>query len=367
MVNGTKPLSEKENTIQEFTVMFWNSKVIIEKEAIPLGLISTEVLNYPDEKLSELQALSASALEFICDELYNPNTKKDIIFANRVQDKLNEVLDCIFELPLFNRLNLDLDLAKSLIPTTFNRFPEEFEQLIKPKTLENQIFTEYLFKLGYLPEELHSFKTYVSVLLDFYFERLKLRNSQYYAIGLYDFFGNTQLQQEIAASLPPSPFQIFHQTCGAMIEFTTMPNPDNIKDYIIAERTVFNRLGEFLHVDFFRGLMHGHTPRRCKNCGNFFLLSDGYSTIYCNQIAPGETTKTCQKVGAHRTAARGENKTPERKLYDLVYNRLKARHQRKTLSDDEWNKAVAQAWEYKEQAESGKLQYYELEELYKKM
>jgi hypothetical protein len=82
---------------------------------------------------------------------------------------------------------------------------------------------------------------------------------------------------------------------------------------------------------------------------------------------PEKPLKTCQKVGAHRTAARGENKAPERKLYDLVYNRLKARHQRKTMSDDDWNKTVALAWEYKEQAESGELQYYELEELYKKM
>jgi hypothetical protein len=119
------------------------------------------------------------------------------------------VTTSIFELPLFNRLKPDRDLAKSLISTTFNRFPEEFEQLIKPKTLENQIFTEYLLKMGYLPKELYSFKTYASVLLYFYFVRLKFRNSQYYAIGLYDFFGNTQLQQEIAASLPLSPLSDF--------------------------------------------------------------------------------------------------------------------------------------------------------------
>ena len=366
-MNITKRLSEKKNTIQEFTVMFWNSKVIIEKEAIPLGLISTEILNYPDEKLLKIRSLSNSILESVHGELYNPNTKKDIILANRVQEKINNVLECVFELPLFNRLQLDRALAKSLLSAAFNRFPKEFKQMITPKTPENQIFTEYLLKLAYIPEGLHSFKIYVSVMLDFCFERLKLRNTQSYALGLYDFFSNAQLQQEISASLPPSPFQFYNQTCVAMIEFTTMPNPDNMQEYIIAERTVLDSLGAFLHMDFFRGLMHGHTPRRCKNCGHFFLLSDAYNTVYCNRIAPGETTKTCQKVGAHRTAAKGKNKTPERKLYDVVYNRLKARHQRKTMSDDEWNSAVALAWEYKGQAERGELQYYELEELYKKM
>ena len=152
-----------------------------------------------------------------------------------------------------------------------------------------------------------------------------------------------------------------------MLEITTMPNPNDKMQYIIAERMVFHRLGEFLHVDFFRGLMHGHSPRRCKNCGRFFLLTEGYNAVYCNRIAPGDTVKTCQRVGAHRTAAKGENKTPERKLYDQVYNRLKTRHQRKKISTDEWNKAVALAWNYKEKADKGEIKFFELEEIYKKV
>ena len=70
-----------------------------------------------------------------------------------------------------------------------------------------------------------------------------------------------------------------------MIEYTTMPNTDNEKEYIIAERMVFDSIGAFLHVDFFRGLIHGNAPRRCHNCGRFFLLSDGYDTRYCYNIA----------------------------------------------------------------------------------
>ena len=48
---------------------------------------------------------------------------------------------------------------------------------------------------------------------------------------------------------------------------------------MIAERMVFDSLGAFLHVDFFRGLMHGNAPRRCHNCGRFFLLTGGYDTL----------------------------------------------------------------------------------------
>lgn len=366
MYKGTKKLSEKENSIQEFTVLFWDDHVIADN--IPLGLISTEVLDYPDHKLLELRRQLNSLMELMKTKLFHPDIKKDLVLVTAVQHKLNEVLDYVFEMPLFRLLDMDKVLAKSMLVTAYENYPEEFQQMIIPGTPENTIFIEYLLKLVSIPDELHSFKTYTASLLDLYFERLKQRSKESYAVGVYDFFSNTQMLNMIAASLPPSPFQSYRQTCNAMIEFTTMPHPERKKEYIIAEQMVFHHLGEFLHVDFFRGLMHGHTPRRCRNCGQFFLLTEGYNSMYCNRTAPGETEKTCQKVGAHRTASEKQKyKSPERKLYDAVYNRLKTRHHRKKLSVDEWNKAVALAWEYKEKAERGELQFHELEEIYMKM
>jgi hypothetical protein len=368
MTEGTKRLSEKENSIQEFTVLFWNDHLFAESKTIPIGLISTEVLDYPEDKLLELRRNLNRLLQLMQTKLFHPDIKKDLVLATAVQHKLNEVLDFIFEMPLFRFLNMDKPMARSVLLTAFEKYPEEFQKMITRGTPEYTIFMEYLLKLVSIPDELISFKAYTASLLDMYFERLKQRSKESYAVGVYDFFSNTQMLNMIAASLPPSPFQSYRQTCNAMIEFTTMPHPERKKEYIIAERMVFHHLGEFLHVDFFRGLMHGHSPRRCRNCGQFFLLTEGYNSMYCNRIAPGETEKTCQKVGAHRTAAENQKyKSPERKLYDAVYNRLKTRHHRKKLSDDEWNKAVALAWEYKEKAEKGELQFHELEKIYMKM
>lgn len=59
-------------------------------------------------------------------------------------------------------------------------------------------------------------------------------------------------------------------------------------------------------------------PRRCHNCGKYFLLTNGYNTCYCNNIAPGETERTCRKVGpterslrAKRTGLRPRRSTTE--------------------------------------------------------
>ena len=87
------------------------------------------------------------------------------------------------------------------------------------------------------------------------------------------------------------------------------------------------------------------------NCGRYFLLTNGYHTCYCNNIAPGETKRTCRKVGAHRKANHPQGLSPAGVEYRKVYNRLKARKQRGKISRDEWNTFVSQIQEVLDMAE----------------
>ena len=130
------------------------------------------------------------------------------------------------------------------------------------------------------------------------------------------------------------------------VSFVPMMHPTEEGAVFIAEKATFDTLMGFLQTEFYRGLAMGNAPRRCHNCGRYFLLTAGYNTCYCNNIAPGETARTCRKVGAHRKEAQGkENRTPAQKEYDRTYNRLKVRKQRGKISKDEWNTAVAKAQE----------------------
>jgi hypothetical protein len=251
-----------------------------------------------------------------------------------------------------------------ILPIAFEENHARFLKTATPGTDECEWFEIYLYKLATLADEAISFKVYVSVMLDIFFENLNRRDSEQYAIGVYNFLSHSETHREIAAALPSTPFTFFKQTRNAQMEYTTLPNPENKKQYMIGEQLEFGNYVSFFHVDLFRGLMHGNTPRQCRNCRRFFLLATGYDAIYCNRIAPGETVKTCRKVGAHRKAANPEGKTPAQKMYNTVYNRLKQRHLRKKITHDEWNAAVAIALELKNRAERGELSDWELQELY---
>jgi len=109
-------------------------------------------------------------------------------------------------------------------------------------------------------------------------------------------------------------------------------------------------------MDFFRGLAKGNAPRRCHNCGRFFLLTVGYDICYCNNIAPGELTRTCRRIGAHiKEAEKIKARSPVQREYAKAYNRLKTRKSRGKISTDEWNASVAKAMEIRGMAKRGEI------------
>ena len=53
--------------------------------------------------------------------------------------------------------------------------PEEFQKAVTPGTPENEALSSFFGKLFRLPDELLCFQSYVSTMLDFYFEPLRRR------------------------------------------------------------------------------------------------------------------------------------------------------------------------------------------------
>ena len=109
----------------------------------------------------------------------------------------------------------------------------------------------------------------------------------------------------------------------------------------IAERMPFEKLSSFLYVDFYKGMAAGNLPRHCAYCGRWFLTVGGYNTMYCNREIPGAKDKTCRMIGAHERKKAANQSSEARKEYSRIYNKLKARKQRGTISTDLWNQQVA--------------------------
>ena len=335
--------SEFTYTYDQFTVFFYGDKVFVGGREYPIGQCCMDILNLDEAVLDEI---SQRVREFVPSAMDLLKEKTDSAAA-LAQERLNAVWELIFSLPVYRDLKMDEPCNYH----TFQRLMADKEKWAQVQDVTSAGYAKYqgmLMELICFAEGLHSFRQLIDMMAGKYLEPLKLRNSSAYAEA-YSYF----YMQMFSAGV-----QVFgddfEQGIPVEVSFVPMMHPTEEGKIFIAEKAMFNSLIDCLQAEFYRGLAMGERPRRCHNCGRYFLLTFGYNTCYCNNIAPGETARTCRKVGAHRKEAHG-NCTPAQKEYRKVYNRLKARKQRGKISEDEWNTAVARAQELVAQSERGEL------------
>jgi len=85
-----------------------------------------------------------------------------------------------------------------------------------------------------------------------------------------------------------------------------------------------------------KGLQKGFVPKRCANCGRWFLQEPGMTYNYCSQIAPGETELTCRDIGS-RVSFRDKVKNNEIwKIHQRAYKKYFARTKKGTMTKTEF-------------------------------
>ena len=337
-------------TYDQFTVFFHGDHVFVGGQDFPMGQCCVDNMNLDEATLTEI-AQRVLALLPPAQALLTEKTDRA---AASAQEKLNAVWDAIFALPVYRELRMD----KACNYHTFERLMadrERWAQVLDPASEGRAAYLEMLEGLAGFAEDLRAFRQQVEALTALYFEPLKRRNSGTYAQAYSYFYGDMVV---MTARVLQEDFQ---QSASMEVSFVPMLHPTEEGQVFVAEKATFHSLTDFLRTEFYRGFALGNAPRRCHNCGKYFLLTAGYNTCYCNNLAPGETERTCRKVGAHRKEAREKaGRTPAQKEYTRTYNRLKARKQRRKISLDEWNAAVAKAQALLDQSERGKLTDEEL-------
>lgn len=107
----------------------------------------------------------------------------------------------------------------------------------------------------------------------------------------------------------------------------------------IVERMYFDRLLDFVYVEFMKGLQKGFVPKRCANCGRWFLQAPGATFAYCAGPAPEDPGKTCREIGA---ASSFKDKVANNEVWQVqqrAYKKYYARTMRKDMT-----KAEFEAW-----------------------
>ena len=337
-------------TYDQFTVFFYGGHTYLSEKELPIGQCCVDVMNVEDSVLDEIDRRVKEFIPLAQALL----TEKTDSAAALAQENLNAVWDAVFALPVYRDLKMDEECNYHALQRLMAD-GEKWAQVQDPSSEGYEMYQRMLLGLASFTASLRRFRQQITVITERYFEPLKRRSSGAYAEA-YSYFYSDMIYADALLFR-----EEFEQSFPMEVSFVPMMHPTEEGKVFVAEKAVFTSLTDFLLTEFYRGLAIGNAPRRCHNCGRYFLLTAGYNTCYCGNIAPGETERTCRKVGAHRKEAQNQaGETPERKEYRRTYNRLKQKKLRGKISADEWNGAVAQAQELLAQAESGELGEEEL-------
>lgn len=135
---------------------------------------------------------------------------------------------------------------------------------------------------------------------------------------------------------------------------------------ILCEAYSFDSLGAFLYLDLFCGLKSGYIPKRCPNCGKYFLLQGGKFSDYCERPLTDDNTKTCRDVGARKKYDDKCKTDPVWLTYNRAYKAHYARYMKKKMTTAEFEQWSAYAVELRTEALKGRLDFDEYSALIKK-
>ena len=112
----------------------------------------------------------------------------------------------------------------------------------------------------------------------------------------------------------------------------------------VVEKMYFDRLLDFVYVEFMKGLQKGFVPKRCANCGRWFLQTPGATYAYCTGPAPGQNGKTCREIGASSSFRSKVENNDVWKVHQRAYKKYFARIRSGLMTKSEfevWSRQAA--------------------------
>ena len=167
--------------------------------------------------------------------------------------------------------------------------------------------------------------------------------------------------------LLPLAVEIFGKTPFPLnTEYIALPKRRNSRILVTARRMAFESYYSFVLTDFFEGLHHGHYPRQCEVCKQYFLMQSARRQKYCTygtapEFCHGEKI-SCRRYAIIQGKAERAKNNPLKAAYDRRCSAIRSEKNRGTISAEFAQAAQEMAKRRLEQAEEddayAKANYY---------
>ena len=342
-----------DHFFERFDVLFGKKNSIVAGEEYPLGYFAAEAMELDAAVFEEIKKLTQQASQ----EFDMFLTARTVSGAGMAIQALDRAWELVRQLPLYNKIPYREGRGSSVsgVVRELRSDEQKLDRMLTVGTAENETLRRWHGMYDRLADDLQRFRYDTDDMLTDYFEELPSRRPEAYAAAFEacmasfrEIYMQTEDDEDLAymnqrrLNFPVS------------ISFVVERDKKTGQPFM-AERTTFDDLISFLYMDLYRGVAVGNVPRLCHNCGKWFLAIGAYDTVYCQRVAPGEATRTCRQVGAHRKEREKNGKDFAYREYTRVYTRLKTWKRRGKISIEEWNRRVMYIQEVKAEFLAGKM------------
>jgi len=237
--------------------------------------------------------------------------------------------------------------------------PSEFAQRDGEDIAELNAKIEYLFdEYNRFAEDILRVKYVYSDFLDNYFHLGNAFPNPHETAEAYE-----KYVLEMKKDKMRTIYERFVPTKSAFSNYGVLRIVENKRELpLLCEMIEYRDIGSFLNYELFDGIKTGNLPKRCGNCGRYFLPGSAYAD-FCERISPGEKYKTCRDVGAKKKFDEKVKSDPIWLTYQRAYKTHYARYMKKKMTISEFEKWSAMAIELRAKALAKEIAFDEYERL----
>ena len=359
-----------------FKAFFLDEQVYIEGRQYRCNEILTACLDLPAEKLEDFLTRLWRLVQRV--HLSGGSTEELRYFlgcVRQTQDLFDEIGALAAQLPLFRHGELARGLSTPCLPALLDGLCAGDGR--KPKKIEDSSFQSnfYYFRIGAIltgmsaaraAAWLNELNLGIAGLLEHYIlltgDILQARRSYCAVLDGYihkkrAFPAGDELAgcfaRYISDSAQEGGPEMLPTHCRVRSSYELLSLEDGQTRLCLA--CDFDRLRDFFYIDFFHGLARSYLPRRCDNCGQYFLLTAGKYSSYCERPLPDEPGKTCRSIGAKRRYGSKCKNDPVWQIYNRAYKTHYARYMKGKITAPEFEIWSRYAVSLREQAADGTL------------
>ena len=334
----------QDNNFVHVTLDIWNDKVFYQEREFPAGYFAAEILNISQEQMIEL-IQNGGAPTFLLPALIIGSEQEATQAFHRLREQIMHLAELIWRYPPFcyNDHEKELEQINELLDDS---------ALPKIRTPQSEYQEEFLvlcLAITRIPIAILHFITAAKFFEVDYLRRLGKRTETFFAIAAHDCF-NSELFWKEMRELQSWDMEQFSLHPELSSTYVLARSPKNEKEMVFVNRVSFVRLVDFYTYDLFNGLHHGHAPSQCRNCGKYFLTTNGHMPKYCDGIAPQDPRLTCRQYGAKMRQKEQNKNHPVYRLHATRTNTIRKHHERGKINDALRQEAIYLADTYRDRA-----------------